>query len=354
MCCMMPPSEDVVRMQTLGFKRNDPIAPTTTENSPGPTPVNVKPKKPLDTKIKRPRGRPRTRPLVEGQPPSPIKLAYLPSPPHPNLRKAPSRFFSYWNGMTKEMLEHVEVRVYRNWPSIDRLASGETKKDIATIAGANPYGHDWEKGMKDFHGCGDYTVYMLETPTGAKVCMTTCELGRDFYRYPPVLNRKELMDSDPINASYVSWLKNNNKFDPADDSAKEKQNAEEKNEMAVNEKLVDSLIEITKRQEARPQIAVAPPTAAPQRDAGEVAAMYKEAATTAISMVENASTKLNNSRTESADPIKQFDAVIGLVKSMKGDDSILLTIMKQSEDRANAAEQRSQALLDRLIIKQKP
>lgn len=253
--------------------------------------------------------------------------------------------------MTKEMLEHVEVRLYRMWPSIDRLASGETKKDIATISGANPYGQDWEKGMKDYHGCGDYNLYMLEIPTGAKVSMTLCELGRDFNNFPPILNRKELMVTDPINASYISWLKNRNQFDPAEDSLKEKRDEEEKDEMAVNEKLVDSLIEISKRQE-RPQISVAPPTPTSTRDAGEVASMYKEAATTAISMVESTSTKLNNSRTDSADPIKQFEAVMGLAKALKGDDSVLLTIMKQSEDRARDAETRSQALLDRLMTRQ--
>lgn len=367
MCCTMSHSEDTVQLQTLGFKKNAPMKPPVDEKIPSqPVEIN-KPKESGDTKIKRGRGRPRTKPLPDpnAKSPSPIKLAYLPSPPNPNLRKAPSRYMSYWNAMTEEMRPHVQVRVYRNWPSIDRTLSGEKNSSIAIIDGGNPFGQDWEKGMLDYYGCGDYTLYMLEQPTGAKVCMTTCELGRDFQNHPPILNMAELMQSDPTNASYISFLKNRNLFDPAGDSRRqseedEKQKREDEEEMNAVEKLTDTVIELSKQNQQRPQQVAAQPVQH-SRSAEDVGAMYKDAAqsykesaSASIELIKAAAMQSSTQQTDSIDPIKQFGAVIELTKSLKGDDSVLLTIMKQSEDRAARAEERSNQLLERLMTKQEP
>ena len=132
----------------------------------------------------------------------------------------PELFFKYWAALLPHEKERALIYPYRVWPVCDvtqtltdeELAEIRQKKRSApqTNLGKLHIPFDpkqWKQEILHRFGSGDYHFKLndIHPQIRRTVCMTTVVGLRDLDHYPPDINLRELVVSDPANKSYIRW-----------------------------------------------------------------------------------------------------------------------------------------------------
>ena len=171
--------------------------------------------------LKRPRGRPLEHGISTIQTGSDgvpreiiVKAPDIPPPPSPvmgyNTEYPDKAFFGYWNEIEKLFPKRLTGYVYRLNPVIDReLTQQHLPKEDRVLNIEKLYKPPLDS-LEIFHrfGAGDYDI-RLNDQARQGASLTRCFLRgeRDWNRYPPVLDIRELIMEDPVNQSYIKWAR---------------------------------------------------------------------------------------------------------------------------------------------------
>ena len=119
-------------------------------------------------------------------------------------------FFGYWNEIEKLFPKRLTGYIYRLNPVIDReLTQQHLPKEDRVLNIEKLYKPPLDS-LEIFHrfGAGDYDI-RLNDQARQGASLTRCFLRgeRDWNRYPPVLDVRELIMEDPVNQSYIKWAR---------------------------------------------------------------------------------------------------------------------------------------------------
>jgi hypothetical protein len=155
-------------------------------------------------------GRPRN-------PPRPVeRFSFLPKPPR--FKFLPSGdtrpFFRYWAEIYKGFPDRVQCYVYRRWPIINRAVLNKTKNIDKPLSPIRPDG--WKEELLHRYGAGDYRLILSDMPTNRMLCQAIVELPHDLAEHPPLLEKEDLVLTDPQNRSYIEFLRQRGEQFPGD------------------------------------------------------------------------------------------------------------------------------------------
>lgn len=155
-------------------------------------------------------GRPRN-------PPRPAeRFSFLPKPPR--FKFLPSGdtrpFFRYWAEIYKGFPDRVQCYVYRRWPIINRAVLNKTKNIDKPLSPIRPDG--WKEELLHRYGAGDYRLILSDMPTNRMLCQAIVELPHDLAEHPPLLEKEDLVLTDPQNRSYIEFLRQRGEQFPGD------------------------------------------------------------------------------------------------------------------------------------------
>lgn len=297
--------------------------------------------------FKRPRGRPRKGTEVPF-------VSELPAPPSNNIRD-PHDFFTYVRSLPKEKRNRVLLSFYRLFPVCDlKETIPETGKrvgqtcvlEIACESEPFPFDNeDWELQVLHLLGCGEYKCFLNEMGKEITKCLNI-KTQWDPDSYPPVLDPATVIRDGTLgirNRAYINWLGSRGIKLPTQEKAEL-----EEAQMQIAEtvsKLADTVIQQGQR--------LATPMPPPPQDKTTPIVMEGLMEMTKKTMDANIeSIKAQNS---GSDPMRVIEAFSGVMKEMRGDGSnnkTLEMILEQSMRRADAAEERSMKLLERVMTMQ--
>lgn len=132
------------------------------------------------------------------------------------------KFFEYWASVSKApLVDLVEVRVYRHYPSVNLKLADPTRKDTVweLFEGAIPFKpEDYVDEFMHRYGSGRWNVYLNEKNVHGEI-MQCFFSAIDLDRYPPKLDLKTVLHDGEVNEDYLRWLSLNNIKTPWDNPA---------------------------------------------------------------------------------------------------------------------------------------
>lgn len=191
----------------------------------------------------------------------------LPTPPTFDFSENIIGFFKYWKSLSKDEVNRTVVYVYRNWPVWDpmQLLTDEEREEVrlkerrllTNIAKlSEPWEpRSWENEVYHRWGAGDYHLKLNDTlkPFAKTICMVSIKGLRDFDNFPPALDPRAVVLSDPANQSYLERARLKGKKFPGDPGTEADEMAGE----AVRE-LTGTIDKLTTRMMERPPTNTAP------------------------------------------------------------------------------------------------
>ena len=146
----------------------------------------------------------------------------LPRPISYNM--PPEQFFKYWAMvcLDREAKDRIKVYPYRLWPvtDVNQLLNPEQLEKIARRERRPPSKslppgplkdsfdpQKWEAEIYHRYGAGDYNFILVDKHPAVRrnICMTNVIGLRDMDTYPPVVDMRTLVQTDPANESYIRW-----------------------------------------------------------------------------------------------------------------------------------------------------
>lgn len=332
------------------------------EKLPVPPPVTLIsediPKEPIDGFVENPkrgRGRPPKNPVEAGQPrpvaPKNSGKTTFPSPTGGAVQKKFENLITYWQGLTPNMCSRARVHVYRKWPVIDRVLSGEKNQSIHVYQedpalgtkGSCPFTVEtWKQQLLHEFGSGDYKFILNELGVSGAIAICDYVSVRDTM-FPPKLNYVELVKGDKLNADYIQGLRERGIKLPGDPEYVSEKDKQEKVEMAqaeVIERLTDKLVSMADRPQP---VQVAPKTLDESASAKVIDMVTKNA----DRMIEQA-TSLH---TKQQDPVQMLDALSNVVSKMiphkDGADPMVALLLEQTRLQREENAQLQREMRDR-------
>lgn len=308
----------------------------------------------------------------------PVRL--LPRPLKYNME--PVQFFKYWAMLSKDELERVKVRPYRLWPVTDvnqlltpeqmeeviRKQRREMTKTLPPGPLTEPFNpQQWEAEMYHRYGAGDYNLILTDTHPAVRrtICMTNI-VGtlRDMETYPPVLDIRTLVLTDPANESYIRWC--NVKGIKVPGSKQQQQEEEESGEMAQL-KSIEIVTQIQRDQMAqareREKELKAELKEANKKDndttstAAATAKILQDAATAGQTLLMESIKQT----AKASDPLEYHKNVVEMAKTLVPQNNggggemkeVIKLVMDVTEKSANAIKESNKSVVDMILAGQK-
>ena len=281
-----------------------------------------------------------------GRPPKPF-ISELPRPPKFEIGKTDSEsggdiFFRYLRSIPEDKLSRITLAFYRYLPIVDASEGGTKPKQIDLIAGESHPFHDeqWEQEMLHRYGSGVYGCYLNEMNRTICRCLRI-ETKWDLENYPPLVDPRWLDQDHPQNKAYIQYLRQKGIQLPTLQTKEQ-----EESEMQVGEAM-KTMADTVSQLAMRSSMPVPPA----QPSMGEK--LTYDAAKSAIDMVSEQSKAMANAKTQEGNPLELVNAVVSVAEKISGGrnggDDTLKLFLQDAMNRAQAAEERSAKLMDRLF-----
>lgn len=269
----------------------------------------------------------------------------------------PSKAFEFWKTLTETQLGNISLYVNRDYPLCNpKIIDEKAVKYIDQLSGPIPFEPaEFREFFLNKYGSGDYTCYFNEG--SANRFRIKIEGLRDFDKYPPLIDWRTLLVTDPANKDFTKWARTHGYAEEV--SALEKdltpaaQARKEDDEMNAsiveqNSALTDKVIEMAERvAEARQTQAQTPPL--PRESAGERKSleMIDKAGDAAFRMMEKAMDVSANRTASNTDPLEHVNKIVEIADritaSRGGGNDAVVEILRDSlrETREELREMRT-------------
>jgi len=302
------------------------------------------------------RGRPPAHRVEAGVPrPEAPKASGKTSFPRPTggaVQKKFESFIKYWQSLTPSMLTRARIHVYRKWPVIDRVLSGEKNQSIEIFQDDPALGKqakchydvdNWQPQVLHEFGSGDYKYLLNEIGVSGVIALCDFVSVRDIM-FPPKLNPAEVVKGDKMNADYIQGARDRGIKFPGDtgfESEKDKENDVAQAQAETIDRLTDKLITMADRPQPTPAARNTPDENAASRSL-EVMAKAMEIGGNYIKTSQEQAMSLQGKQ---VDPIQMLTTLGGVMKEImprpkEGADPMVAMLMAQAE----RAEARNDAL----------
>lgn len=273
--------------------------------------------------MKRPVGRPPSNPSLAVSTKASstgTQVTSLPRPPKSYFNSKQAKgFFDYWKGIPEDKEDAATIYVYRRWPVINRQFADPTAvKTIDKLVGKSPFQNDdFEGDIAHRYGEGDYRFFMNE----GSAQITRCDIQIRNDQYPPLVDPRELVQGDPLNAGFIQSLRMRGVKLPGDAgygqaTEQTKQEEEESEEMkeagAAAITVLSDIARDAMNDKRRPD-------PEPRVSGAETAGLtlISNAAQSSMKMVQDTAASLLESRSTQNDPFVTVTAIMGLVDKLK-------------------------------------
>jgi len=306
-------------------------------------------------------------------------LHLLPTPLSFNMKA--DQFFKYWFMLTMDERQRVKVRPYRLWPKTDvmllltpeereKILRKERREPTKTLPPGplqEPFDpQNWRTEICHRYGAGDYNFILTDTHPLVQrtICMTNIigEL-RDMDTYPPKVDPRTLVVSDPGNESYVRWCHMKNIRIPGKDG-EDYEEADMPAQVKVIDRAFDSMEKQNaelraERREQREREAKERAEAAKQSGSDAVSSTAKAvldsiqgAAAAGQKMLMDSIAQVNKEK----DPVAYHAAVMETAKSLSGggnNDKVIEMITKSNEATVTAIKESNTTVMTLILGNQK-
>lgn len=286
----------------------------------------------------------------KGRPPKPF-ISEFPKPPKFEMQK-PEMLFEYLRSIPADKLARGMLVFYRFHPIVDATEGGTKDKMLEKIPCENhPFvDEDWEAQILHRYGSGTYAVYLNEMNRTVCRCMKI-ETRWDLENYPPIIDPQWVDQDIPQNRAYVQYLRSKGTRLPNKEGKEQ-----EDNEMQLADtisKLTDTVI----AQSNRASIPI--PQMQPQPSMSEK--LNFEMASKAIDAFSEKMKVEVQSGSQQNNGLELVDKLVSVSERMnpRGDDAHMKLLMaemmasrQEAAKRAEASEERSNRLIDKMLTQQ--
>ncbi len=321
---------------------------------------------PAATPPKRGRGRPATvKDDANGT--QPRKFKYFPPPPRKVVGNTKEfghdLFLKYFRRVAgdPEFRTRVVCYVYRTFPVTEANPPGdfvdqETEKKTKYIdCTSQPFEND--EDVWNRYGAGDYKMYLndSEHPGRAKTQMVCYFSGtREWEKYPPLLDLRTVVATDPKNGSYVRYLQSKGLMPkPGTTEGEDEEMAGEalRDMVGTVKELTDKVIDMAHRPAVQQPVPI-PQVTPRDRDASAAVdaavSSLSKANDAGLTMMKSAFDTVAQIQAKAGDPIETLNKLVSTVRNIfpQQDTSGLERLLMESQRKTEALEAKLDQITD--------